>query len=396
MKKHVLVRESGGAIVHCSAYNRSQGQLNCKNCNASLLKHILTKPNSVISDGTWSFLRSLILVFLLPFALFTANVGFVESLCAHVRGTLSHKLCWIPGMPKTHVPSLIPQTVAPRTLMPTLVPQNRTPIPTPARKTHAPAPTPTPAPYADTPTPTTINIAEMLILIGIGFFVFAVISTLIIKRCTRRGKHDKVREKRTNLKVAIPGGALNQVVVDDDLKALIASDELGELDFLRPCDMMTNPIELQIITSSTPSVKVSNAALNASYPLRLIGIFLSLWVVDVTTDGMTLFIMALGIGQYYFLGPARAWTSLIPTIYKLTTYAAKKLIVLRQMHAQNTKLKDREACRMDANGQFRTIAFEQCVAGNIVDVSGNDEHACKTCIKTCAQAFFAACLILRR
>ena len=226
--------------MHCSTYNRSQGKLNCKNCNASLLKHILTKPSSVISDGTYLFLRSLILVFLLPFALFTANVGFVESLCAHVRGTLSHKLCWIPGMPETHMSTLIPQTVAPRTLTPTLVP---TPTPTPRVPTSAPQ------------VHTTISIAEMLILIGIGFFVLAVIGTLIIKRCTRRGMHGKVREKRTNLKVAIPGGALNQVVVDDDLKALIASDELGELDFLRPCDMMTNVV----VWWSLPTTRTNNS-----------------------------------------------------------------------------------------------------------------------------------------
>ena len=85
MKRRALSDNTGGTVVHCSSYDRSQGLLRCRNCNESLLKHLLTRPNSVISDGTCLFLRSLILIVFVPFALFTANVGFVESICAQVH-----------------------------------------------------------------------------------------------------------------------------------------------------------------------------------------------------------------------------------------------------------------------------------------------------------------------
>ena len=102
----------------------------------------------------------------------------------------------------------------------------------------------------------------------------------------RREQH-KVKSRRKNTKVdAIPEGPVTDLAIFEDLEHLMTSSDVpDELECLNPSNIMTKPVEIWI-KFECPSIKGSKCALSTSYPLRLVGTFLWMWVVDIVTDGM--------------------------------------------------------------------------------------------------------------
>lgn len=180
-----------------------------------------------------------------------------------------------------------------------------------------------------------------------------------------RQKRERHVEKAMNTELSQSA----DIVIHDDLEDILISDAPDSSGMLGgQSDIMTNQTDIQIQQTAGDSVSRSQTGL---YLLKLLTVFLWLWIVDMSTDGLTLFTLALGISQYYLHHADRVWTSLLPTMFKLVTYTVKELITVRQLHKQKAANKNREAYRLNTDGSFVKTVFEQCKAGDIVQIHGN-------------------------